>query len=134
MKMLLNRVTINALLKTVIAVLGASVVCLLSLTAWESWNRLGTASRALAVTDASTYLFTALHNLRFDRAVSRTELLADRQATVMNPVLRDTRTAEMPALTSAIATLERVDLPDRTAIVAALSDHMKRLSALHEET
>ena len=40
MKMLLNRVTINALLKAVIAILGASVVSLLSLTAWDSWSRL----------------------------------------------------------------------------------------------
>jgi|HubBroStandDraft_5_1064220.scaffolds.fasta_scaffold10758_3 methyl-accepting chemotaxis protein len=134
MKMLLNRVTINALLKTVIAILGASVVSLLSLTAWDSWSRLESAGRAVAVADASTYLFTALHNLRFDRAVSRTELLADRQATTMNPVLRASRTAEMPALMSALAALERVNLPDRNAIIAALSEHIKRLSALHEDT
>src|SRR5580704_8638164 len=112
---MLNRVTINSLLKTVIGVLGAAVVIMLALSAWESWGRLGAASRAAAVADASTYLFTALHNLRFDRAVSRTELLADRQATTMNPVLRASRTAEMPALMSALAALERVNLPDRNA-------------------
>jgi methyl-accepting chemotaxis protein len=134
MKMLFNRVTINALLKTVIAILGATGICLLSLSAWDSWNRLGAASRALAVSDASTYLFTALHNLRFDRAVSRTELLAERPATTMNPVLRDSRVAEVPALKSALAALEHVDLSDRDTVIAALSDHVKRLSALHEET
>ena len=93
-----NRVTINALLKTVIGVLGAAVVILLALSAWESWGRLATASRAAAVADASTYLFTALHNLRFDRAVSRTELLTEKPATTMNAVLREARTNEMPAL------------------------------------
>jgi hypothetical protein len=86
---MLNRVTINALLRTVIGALGAAVVIMLSLSAWDSWSRLAVASRAAAVSDASVYLFTALHNLRFDRAVSRTELLADRQATTMNSILRE---------------------------------------------
>jgi len=131
---MLNRVTINTLLKAVIATLGAAVVIMLSLSAWNSWERLGSASRALAVADASSYLFTALHHLRFDRAVSRTELLADRQATTMNPILRDARTNEMPALQSALVALERVDLPDRDAAITALNGHIKRLTALHEET
>ena len=34
---MLNRVTINTLLKTVIAALGVVVVIMLSLSAWESW-------------------------------------------------------------------------------------------------
>ena len=130
---MLNRVTINTLLKTVIAALGVVVVIMLSLSAWESWGRLSSASRALAVTDASGYLFTALHNLRFDRAVSRTELLADRQAT-MNTILRDARTNEMPALKSALVALESVDVPDRNAAIAGLADHVKHLTALHDET
>jgi methyl-accepting chemotaxis protein len=131
---MLNRVTINTLLKAVIATLGAAVVIMLSLSAWNSWERLGSASRALAVADASSYLFTALHHLRFDRAVSRTELLADKQAATMNPILRDARVGEMPALQSALAALERVDIPDRNAAIAALAEHIKRLTALHEET
>jgi hypothetical protein len=62
--LMLNRLTINTLLKAVIATLGAAVVIMLSLSAWNSWERLGSASRALAVADASSYLFTALHHLR----------------------------------------------------------------------
>jgi methyl-accepting chemotaxis protein len=131
---MLNRVTINSLLKTVIGVLGAAVVIMLALSAWESWGRLGAASRAAAVADASTYLFTALHNLRFDRAVSRTELLAEKPAVTMNGVLRDARANEMPALKAAVPALEQTDLPGRNAIVATLEEHIKRLSALHEET
>jgi methyl-accepting chemotaxis protein len=131
---MLNRVTINALLKAVIGVLGAAVVIMLALSAWESWGRLATASRAAAVADASTYLFTALHNLRFDRAVSRTELLAEKPAMTMNAVLREARVNEMPALKAAVPALKQTDLPDRDAIAAALEEHIKRLSALHEET
>jgi methyl-accepting chemotaxis protein len=130
---MLNRVTINTLLKTVIGVLGAAVVIMLSLSAWDSWGRLTVASRAAAVANASSYLFTALHNLRFDRAVSRTEMLSERQGE-LNQVLRDSRSNEMPALKSALAALERVDLADRNAIVATLAEHIKRLAALHEET
>ena len=120
---MLNRVTINALLRTVIGVLGAAVVIMLSLSAWDSWSRLAVASRAAAVSDASVYLFTALHNLRFDRAVSRTELLADRQATTMNSILREARTNEMPALRSAGVALQSVGLADRSAIITTLESN-----------
>src|ERR1700733_6114714 len=131
---MLNRVTINALLKAVIGVLGAAVVIMLALSAWESWGRLATASRAAAVADASTYLFTALHNLRFDRAVPRTQLLAEKPPMAMNAVLREARVNEMPALKAAVPALKQTDLSDRDAIASALEEHIKRLSALHEET
>jgi hypothetical protein len=131
---MLNKVTINALLRAVIGVLGAAVMIMLSLSAWESWGRLGTASRAAAVADASAYLFTSLHNLRFDRAVSRAELLAEKPATTMNSILREARTNEMPALKSAVVALQAGDLAERGAIVAALDEQIKRLTALHEET
>lgn len=48
---MLNRVSINVLLKTVIATLGAAVVIMLSMGAWDSWNRVNAASRAAAVTE-----------------------------------------------------------------------------------
>src|SRR6202012_5239676 len=38
------------------------------------------------------------------------------------------------ALKAAVPALKEADLPDRDAIVAALEEHIKRLSALHEET
>ena len=83
-----NRVTISALLKTVIAVLGIAVLTMLSLSVWGSWSRLNVASRAAAVTEASTYLFTALHNLRIDRASTYRDLLAEKQDPVMAGMLR----------------------------------------------
>jgi methyl-accepting chemotaxis protein len=131
---MLNRVTINVLLRSVIGVLGAAVVVMLALSAWNSWSRLAAAGRAAAVSEASVHLFTALHNLRFDRAVSRTELLADRQATTMNRILRDSRANEMPALKSAVAALRSVELADREAIIATLEEQIRQLTALHEES
>ena len=41
---MLNRLTVSALLKAVIAITSACVVIALSLTAYESWDRLRTAS------------------------------------------------------------------------------------------
>ncbi len=130
---MLGRMTISAILKSVIVVFGAAVVIMLSLNVWDSWSRLGTADRAAAVTDASTYLFTALHNLRIDRASSYRELLADQQ-TGMDRLLSDSRAGEMPALNSALVALQRVDLPDRRSVIAELAGHIKRLTALQEES
>ena len=48
-----NRLTVSGLLKAVIAITSACVVIALSLTAYESWNRLRTATRISQITDAS---------------------------------------------------------------------------------
>jgi methyl-accepting chemotaxis protein len=126
--------SVNALLKSVIATLAAVVVVLLALGAWESWGRLQSVNRTSAVVDVSTHLFTALHNLRVDRASSYRDLMEDKQFTAMNQQVRDARAAELPALRSAIAGLERVDMADRQAVIEGLSQAVKRLVALHEET
>ncbi len=65
---MLNRVSINALLKSVILVLCASLVLILSLGAWESWQKVNIANRIAGVAEVSTHLFKALHNLRSDRS------------------------------------------------------------------
>ena len=131
---MLNRVSINVLLKTVIATLGTAVVIMLSLGAWDSWGRFDAARRASAVTDSSAYLFTALHNLRVDRASTYRLLLADKQLTKMDPLLVESRTAEMPALNSAVVALQGVGLADKQSVIAELSEHIKRLTVLHEES
>ena len=51
-----NRVTIGTLLKTVIMTLGVAVIVMLSLTAWESWSRLATASQAEAAANAVNFV------------------------------------------------------------------------------
>jgi len=129
---MLNRVTISALLKTGIALCGAAVVIMLSLNVWDSWNRLNSASRAAAATEASSYLFTALHNLRVDSASTYRDLLSDKQQTAeLEPLLRNARAGDMPALNSALVALQDTDFPDRQAQVAALADGIKNLIALH---
>src|SRR5215468_6164804 len=130
----IKRLSVNALLKFVIATLAAASVVLLALGAWDSWTRLASVNRIAAVVDVSTHLFTALHNLRVDRASSFRDLMEDKQFTGMNQQVRDARAAELPALRSAIAGLERVEIADRQALRESLSQAVKRLVALHEET
>jgi methyl-accepting chemotaxis protein len=131
---MLSRISINVVLKTVIAVLGTALVVALSLGAWDSWSRLIATQRADAVAETSKYLFTALNHLRIDRTTSRADLLSDTQLTAMDPQLGEARDGEMPALQSALVALQRVDLPDRDAVIAELADRIKRLSALHDES
>src|SRR5882672_8463131 len=110
---MLDRLSVNTLLKFVIAALASAVVVVLSLGAWDSWGRLAAVKRIAAVADASGYLFTALHNLRVDRASTFRDLSADKLFTAVNPVVKEAREAEMPALNSALAALDAVDFPER---------------------
>ena len=57
---MLKRVSVNVLLKSVIATLGIAIVVMLSLSAWESWKRLGAENRIAAVANVSAYMFTAM--------------------------------------------------------------------------
>src|SRR5215218_5614538 len=98
---MLNRVSINALLKSVILVLCASLVVILAFGAWDSWRRVNTASQIASVAEVSTHLFKALHNLRSDRSRTVRMVLADRTNTPDSALLSESRDAEMPALKSA---------------------------------
>jgi methyl-accepting chemotaxis protein len=130
---MLNRISVNALLKSVIATLAVAVVIALSLSAWSSWSRLEAVNRISIVADASGDLFMALHNLRTDRSGTLRDLNAD-QPTEMAPSFKENRRADMQALKSALATLALADFPERQAAVASLSQAITKLTALHQET
>src|SRR5712671_5432150 len=129
---MVSRLSVNALLKSVIAIVGAAVMTTLLLSAWGSWSRLQIANQIAAAADSSKYLFTTLHNLRTDRGMTNRELLADRQT--VNGRLAPLRTAQISALKSALVALEAVDFPDRQAVLSELSQATRKLAALHDET
>jgi methyl-accepting chemotaxis protein len=131
---MLNRISVNAVLKSVVGTLAMAVVVMLALGAWSSWGRLNAARRVVAAAEASSYMFTALPSLRVDRNATNRDLLADQQFTALSPLLREARDAEMPALNSALVALAAVDLPDRAAVLADFSQKLTKLVALHEET
>src|SRR3954466_6919279 len=90
---MLDRLSVNAILKSVIAALSAVVVIMLAAGAWSSWSRLQVASRIAGVAAASTHLFTALGNLRSDRTRSVRLLSADQPMLTRDPNVTQPREA-----------------------------------------
>jgi methyl-accepting chemotaxis protein len=131
---MLSRVSISILLKSVVLALAAGVILLLSLSAWESWGRLNTGRRILATVEASTHLFTALHNLRVDRATTIRELNSENAASGIGPLLKQVRDADMPALKAGLAALHYTEFPERQEAITALSQSVSKLEALHKES
>jgi methyl-accepting chemotaxis protein len=131
---MLKKVSINALLKSLIATMGAAIVLLLAQSAWDSWQRLRTASRIAAVAEASAYVFTGLHDLRVDRASTVRDLLSDKPVTTPDDLLLQSRAEEMPALNAAVKALDAVDFPERQDVVSDLAQRIKRLEALQAES
>ena len=131
---MLSRISVSALLKSVIGALALGVVLLLSISAWDSWSRLSTASRISSITDATGHLFTALHNLRVDRATTMRELNSEQVATGIGPLLKQVRDADMPALKAGVAAVDAATFPERQTAVVALAQAISKLEALHKET
>src|SRR5215470_7169038 len=131
---MLNRLTVNALLKSVIAALSAAVMVMLASDAWDSWKRLQDINKIAAVAEASGHLFTGLHNLRVDRASTFRDVNSDKQLTAIVPQLKEAREAEIPALKAALVALKAVDIPDRDAVISDLQQRTDKLIAMHTET
>lgn len=131
---MLDRLSVNVLLKSVIATLAAAVVVMLSLGAWQSWSRLSNLSRISAVAETSGHLFTALHNLRVDRSTTFRSLSGEETFTSPPAQLKEVRDAEMPALKAGLASLATTDFPGRQEAVAGLEQSLNRLAAFHQET
>jgi methyl-accepting chemotaxis protein len=131
---MLNRISVNALLKTVIGVLGLAVVVMLMVSSWQSLQRLKAVDRIAAVTEISGQLFTALHNLRVDRSSTNRELSYDHAQTSHTKQNQEVRAVQMPALKAAIAGLEDIDYPEKATTYPQLVQAYKTLSALHEAT
>src|SRR6266567_2440185 len=129
---MVSRVSVNVLLKSVIAMMGSAVITALVVSAWTSWNRLQLTNQIAIAAEASKHMFTALHNLRLDRNSSNRELISDRRT--VNGLVMETRKAEIPALKGALATLETLDFPDRQAALSELAQVINKLGALHVET
>jgi methyl-accepting chemotaxis protein len=131
---MLNRLTVSALIKTVILATSFCVVVGFSLNAWDSWNRLQVASRISVVADASANLFKAMHNLRTDRSTTTRMLNSD---TPMDPemdkYLRNIRDTEMPAMGAAVATLNTLDFPQQKTLVPELDRAYKTFGTLQKE-
>src|SRR5690348_6855942 len=131
---MLNRLSITALLTTVISGLAVCVVALLGVTAWASWTQVRTAGRVLTIADASANAFKAMHNLRTDRSSTNRTLNAEGGLDAdIDKYLREIRNAEMPAMASALEQLQSLDFTDQKTLVPEFDRLFKLLTAEQAE-
>jgi methyl-accepting chemotaxis protein len=130
---MLDRVSVNAVLKSMFGLMAVGIVTVLALGAWDSWNRLQVATRIVHVADASIPLFNALSPLRTDRSTSLRDMQSDKQPGV-SPVLREAREAGMAALNAAVSVLRRADFGQDQAGVRTLEQAIEKHAAFHRES
>jgi methyl-accepting chemotaxis protein len=129
-----NRLTVSALLKTVILATSLCVVVGISLGAWNSWERLQTANRISVVADVSANLFKAMHNLRSDRSTTNRLLNSDQPVeSATDKYLHGLRNAEMPAMASALELLPSTEFPQQQTLVPEFDRLFKQLTAEQKE-
>src|SRR4051812_23400118 len=125
----MNRLSVNVLLKSVIGVLAGALVIALSSGAFDSWTRLKSVDRIAVAANASAQMFTALHNLRLDRAMTGRALRTDAVLPALNPDIQAARNAEMPALKVALEMLKTMDFPEHQSLVSAFESQVGKLTS-----
>jgi methyl-accepting chemotaxis protein len=130
---MLNRLTVSALLKAVILSTALVIVVMFSLSAWESWQRLQSASRIAVIADASANLFKAMHNLRTDRSTTSRLLNSDSMDADIEKYLRSLRDAEMPAMANGLALLTPMQFAQHDTLVGEFDRAFKTITALQKE-
>jgi methyl-accepting chemotaxis protein len=131
---MLNRWSVNALLKSVIVVMSGAVVLMLAFNAWDAYERYAVASRVSVLTDASGSVFRALNGLRLDRSFTERALSAETVAPQDRKQIMDARDIELPALKLAIDTVGSVDFPGRQSFVDTMKRTMAGLEPLQSES
>src|SRR6266699_1247357 len=131
---MLNRLTVSALLQSVILVTSFCVVIGFSLNAWDSWGRLQLTNRIAVIADASANMFKAMDRLRSDRSTTNRLLNSDQPLdSEMDKYLRGLRDAEMPAMGRALELVARMEFPQQQTLVPDFDRQFKTLSAEQKE-
>jgi methyl-accepting chemotaxis protein len=131
---MLNRLTVSALLQTVILVMSFCVVVGFSLGAWDSWNRLQLTNRIAVIADASANVFKAMHNMRTDQSTTFRLLNSDQPvASDVDKYLREIRDSEMPAMATALGLLPSIEFAQQNTLVPEFDQLFKRLTAQQKE-
>src|SRR5262245_59962334 len=129
---MLNRLTVSALLKAVILSTALVIVAMFSLSAWDSWQRLQSASRISTSANASESLFKAMHNLRTDRSTSNRLLNSDAMDADIEKYLRSLRDAEMPAMANGLALLPPMQFAQHGTLVPEFDRALKTITTLQK--
>jgi methyl-accepting chemotaxis protein len=130
----MSRLSVSFYLKAAIGLVVACILAILLQGALAAWKRVGMEERIAVVTEATSQMFQALHNLRVDRSYTNRYLVGDAIVPALNDAQRDARTAEVPALHKALAVLRKMEFPGQPGIVSRLENATQKLEALHAET
>jgi methyl-accepting chemotaxis protein len=131
---MLNRLTVSALIKSVIVLMAACLMALLCVSAWDSWGRLIITSRISVIAEASANLFKAMHNLRTDQPTTIRLLNSDQPVdSDIDKYLRQLRDAEMPAMSNALGQLVTIEFAQQKTLVPELDRLFKLLTAQQKE-
>ncbi len=132
---MLNRWSVNILLKSVIVVMSAVAVLTFATGAWRIYHRYETASRIAVLTKASTAVFRALNDLDIDSSFTGRALKAANPASPRDiKRIAGFRASGMPQLKSAIDILDHADFPQTRASVDRLKQEMATILPLQAET
>src|SRR5579863_10720637 len=132
---MLNRWSVNALLKSVIVVLSTIVVITLATGSWDAYQRFTTSRRVVALTKASDSVFQAMANLRRDRVFTERGLKGnDVVPAPARKQIQDARDGEMPPLKATVDVLVGLDFAGQKTFLDSLQRQTAALTALQSES
>ncbi len=115
--------------------MATAVIVVLTVGAWDAWQRYATASRLAAIAHASGYAFKSMHNLRLDRALTtRNYGLPDALTADARGPLQKARENGPPALRAAYEALQPLSFAGRDTLLPDMQRTMTTLFALQSES
>jgi methyl-accepting chemotaxis protein len=132
---MLNRLTVTALLTSLVAIMAGCIVVFIAINTWDSLGRLQTARRTSLIAEVSGHVFKAMPNLRTDRSNTGRALSADSPVNESDlAYLNRFRDAEMPALKAVLTMLPSIDFPEQQTLLPELTRQVGTITALDTET
>ncbi len=132
---MLNRCSVNFLLKSVIVLMSGAIVVTFGLGAWHAYRGFQTASSDAILTKASASVFEALHDLSIDQSFTGRWLKNDNPITANDrQQIVDHRKAGVAEVRAILATLVSTDAADLRTEVDELRRAATALEPLYSES
>jgi methyl-accepting chemotaxis protein len=132
---MLNRCSVNFLLKSVIALMSSAIIVTFGLGAWDAYSGFQRASRDAVLSKASASVFEALHDLSIDQSFTGRWLKNDNPITANDrQQIVDHRAAGTKEVGTAIATLAIADGSELGKKLDQLRRAAAALDRLHDES
>ena len=132
---MLNRISVTALLTSIVLFMAGCIVAMLAVNAWQSFDRLKAAGRISVIAGLSRDAFVAMHRLRTDRSTTNRTLNGE---AVLDPelekIIKEFRDSELPALRAVLEVLPSVDFPEQPALLSELTRLTRTMFALDKES